>query len=94
MQCKHAGYFRISVFCDGHRLPNGANVPAAADTVDEVHQALETVKQFSSDLRLGGELVTFETVAGCTQCGILPEKKVLKIQCGNVVLDLPSEVVQ
>lgn len=93
MQCKHDGYFRISVFCDGHRLPSGAKVPAAVDTVEKVQEALETVKQFSSDLRLGGKLVSFETVAGCKQCGILPEKKILKIQNGSVVLDLPSEGV-
>jgi hypothetical protein len=91
--CKHDGYFKISVFCDGTKLPSGANAPGAVDTIEEVHQALETVKDFSADLRLGGKLVTFETVAGCWQCGILPEKKTLKIQNGTVVLDLPSEVV-
>jgi hypothetical protein len=42
---------------------------------------------------LGGKLVTFETLAGCSDCGILPEKKILKIQNGTVVLDIPAEVV-
>jgi hypothetical protein len=93
MQCTHDGYFKISVFCDGQQLPSGPNVPATVDTVEEVHKALETVKDFSADLTLGGKLVTFEVVAGCSACGIVPEKKTLKLQNGNVVLDLPSQVV-
>jgi hypothetical protein len=94
MQCTHHDYFKISVFCDGTKLPSGANVPGAVNTTEEVHRALEVVKDFSADLRLGGKLVTFETVAGCSTCGIIPEKKILKIQNGIVVLDLPGEAVQ
>jgi hypothetical protein len=93
MRCTHDGYFKISVFCDGAKLPSGTKVPATVDTVEGVQSALETVKDFSADSRLGGKLVSFETVAGCRQCGILPEKKILKVQNGIVVLDLPPEVV-
>ena len=93
MRCKHKGYFKISVFCDGAKLPSGTKVPATVDTVEEVQSALETVKDFSADLRLGGKLVKFETVAGCQECGILLERKVLQIRNGVVVLDLPAEVV-
>ena len=93
MQCTHHDYFKISVSCDGTKLPSGTKVPTTVDTVEEVHKALETVIDFSADLRLGGKLVTFETVAGCSACGIIPEKKTLKIQNGNVVLDLPPQVV-
>jgi len=90
MQCTHDGYFKISVLCDGTKLPSNTKVPPAVDTVDEVHEALETVKDY---FRFGGKLVTFEVVAGCSACGIIPEKKTLTIQNGIVVLDLPSEVV-
>jgi hypothetical protein len=51
MQCRHKQYFKLAVSCDGVQLPNGGNVPAAVDTTEEVQAALDTVKDFSADLR-------------------------------------------
>jgi hypothetical protein len=92
MQCTHQGYFKLAVNCDGVDLPSGGNIPAAVDTVQEVFNALEITKSFSADYRLGGKLVTFVCEAGCSTCGIIPEKKRLTIRNGIVVLDLPPEV--
>jgi len=93
MECTHQGYFTLAVSCEGVDLPSGGNIPAAVDTVEQVFEALAITKSFGADYRLDGKVVTFTVLSGCREHGIIPELKVVKILNGEIVVDLPAEVV-
>jgi hypothetical protein len=87
MDCTHAGYFKISVSAEQKLVKQ-----LAVDTVKQVQFLRDRTVRFSTDDTLHDKLVTFEVVAGCSICGIVPERKVLKIQNGEIVEDLQQVV--